>query len=684
MLTLTGPAGIGKTRLAIQAALRLGDHFANVVFISLGEVSEHSLVLPVIAQALGLREEGEHAADARLRAYLAEQELLLILDNFEQVGRAAPEIARLLTACPRVKTLVTSRVPLRVRGEHEFAVPPLDIPDLARLPALEHLIKYSAVELFLRRAQAIRPTFAVTPDLAPTIAAICARLDGLPLALELAAARLKLLSPQMVLARLDTSLALLTQGATDLPKRQQTMRRAISWSYELLDEPEQRLFRQLAVFTGGWTLEMAEVICSDGVDVLDSLSALVDNSLVIEEISGDEEPRFRLLQLIREYAWEQLDAAGESDALHWRHADYFATAAENAAQRLYGRESVSGYTFLIRELDNFRAAMTWAREASEVSAGLRIAASLWRTWYLIGRSREGYTWLENLLRRDDLAGQRQAPSAVRAAALVAAASLAAVHIDPDQAFPRAEEALSLYRCKHDWGGVATATNLLGLISEQQGDQEQEVRLYTEALSIRRELGDLWGIAIGLSNLAEGAQRRGECERARLLFRECLLNFRESGEQGGIALALAHLGDVARAQGQLRQARDLYQTSLNIRWMIVRQMANDAVYIGEISSGLRMLAGVAVEQDLPARAARLFGAGARLQEIIGLPLVGELRRIYDRDVADARQSLGDETFAREWAEGLALSLQEAMELAIGSEGKYAQDLETALAEIERPG
>ena len=259
-----------------------------------------------------------------------------------------------------------------------------------------------------------------------------------------------------------------------------------------------------------------------------------------------------------------------------------------------------------------------------------------------------------------------------------------MHLDPDQAFPRAEEALRLYRRKHDWGGVASATNLLGLISEQQGDQEQEVRLYTEALSIRRKLGDLWGIAIGLSNLAEGAQRRGEYERARLLFRESLLNFRESGEQGGIALALAHLGDVARAQGQLRQARDLYQTSLNIRWMIVRQMANDAVYIGEISSGLRMLAGVAVEQDLPVRAARLFGAGARLQEIIGLPLVGELRRIYDRDVADARQSLGDETFAREWAEGLTLSLQEAMELAIGSEGKYGQDLETALVEIERMG
>ena len=626
LLTLTGPAGIGKTRLAIQAALSLGDHFANVVFISLGEVSEHSLVLPVIAQALGLREEGEHAADTRLRAYLAEQELLLVLDNFEQVGRAAPEIARLLTACSRVKALVTSRVPLRVRGEHEFVVSPLDIPDLAHLPALEQLIEYSAVELLLRRAQAIRPTFAVTPDLAPTIAAICARLDGLPLALELAGgASQTALAPDAAGSaryeprRFSLKVLLICRSASRRcakPSRG-VMRFSMSQTSvsfaSLPSLPAVGHWRRLRRSAAMWW------------NVLDSLSALVDNSLVIEEISGDEEPRFRLLQLIREYAWEQLDAAGESDALHRRHADYFATAAEKAAQRLYGRESVSGYTFLIRELDNFRAAMTWAREASEVSAGLRIAASLWRTWYLIGRSREGYTWLENLLRRDDLAGQRQAPSAVRAAALVAAASLAAVHHDPDQAFPRAEEALRLYRRKHDWGGVAIATNLLGLISEQQGDQEQEVRLYTEALSIRRELGDLWGIAIGLSNLAEGAQRRGEYERARLLFRESLLNFRESGEQGGIALALAHLGDVARAQGQLRQARDLYQTSLNIRWMIVRQMANDAVYIGEISSGLRMLAGVAVEEDLSVQAARLFGAGARLQEIIGLPLVGELRR-----------------------------------------------------------
>ncbi len=362
---LTGPAGIGKTRLVTQVALGLGAHFAEIDFVSLTSISDPSLVVPAIEQALGLRDQPNQSAIDQLYEYLSRQELLLVLDNFEQVVQAGPAIAQLLAACPRVKALLTSRVALRVRGEHEFSVPPLDAPDLTRLPTPEDLTRYAAVTLFVQRAQAVKPTFEVIPALAPVIAAICARLDGIPLALELAAARVKLLAPQSLLARLDDSLALLTNGAADLPERQQTMRRAIEWSYDLLNVSQQRLFRRLAVFVDGWTLEAAEAVCgwneAFGATVLDGLASLVSSSLVVQAEESDGEPRFRLLQLMREYGWEQLVAHGEVALLRSRHADYYRALAERAAPEMRGLHQRLWIARLAQEHPNLRAALEWAQ-----------------------------------------------------------------------------------------------------------------------------------------------------------------------------------------------------------------------------------------------------------------------------------------------------------------------------------
>jgi non-specific serine/threonine protein kinase len=519
LLTLTGPAGIGKTRLATQLATSLEDRWGNVYVISLASVRDPAHVLPMVAQALGLKEETDQPAEARLRAFLTKREALLVLDNFEQVIAAGPDIVRLLVMCPHLKTLITSRVSLHVRGEREFAVPPLGLPTMAQSLDTNELLRFPAIELFLKRAQAINPTFVLTPASAPVIAAICVRLDGLPLALELAAAHVKTLGPQALLDRLNRSLAVLTHGTADLPERQQTMRRAIDWSYDLLHESEQRLFRRLAVFDGGWTLEMVEAVCSDGVDVLVPLDALVSSSLVAQEIGAGHEPRFRLLELIRDYAWELVEAANEADDLRRRHAAYFADVAEDAASKLFGSESIAGHALLMREQENLRAALRWAHEHGRTIIGLRIASALWRTWRLLGHASEGRAWLESLLQHDGGVGQQQAPMDVRAQALVGAGSLAMVHLEIELALMHAEEALHLYRTTSNEAGLATAINLLGWVREEQGDGEQETLLYTKALTIRRRLGDPWMVALSLSNLAEGALRRGEYGRAQPFHRE---------------------------------------------------------------------------------------------------------------------------------------------------------------------
>ncbi|HEV2459684.1 MAG TPA: helix-turn-helix domain-containing protein, partial [Ktedonobacterales bacterium] len=416
LVTLTGPGGVGKTRLGLQVAAELVDEYADGVwFVRLSRLVDPALVLPTIAHILGLQEAGRQPVEAVLREWLRTRAVLLLLDNFEQVVAAAPEVAELLAASPGLKVLVTSRMGLHLRGEQEVPVPPLGLPSAAgspRLPAVERLNQYPAVALFLARAREARPEFQVTSATAPAVLGICARLDGLPLAIELAAARLKVLPPPALLRRLEQALPLLEGGARDLEARQQTMRATLAWSEDLLEPAEQRLFGRLAVFVGGFTLEAAEAVCAApagaeplGVDVLAGLGALVEQSLVQPQ-TGDEgegeeeeggEARFRLLYVVREYALERLEASGEADALRQAHALYFLMVAEQAEPQLHGPEQRTWLARLERELDNERAALGWLGERAEVERGLRLAAAL--TWYWGERSHflEGLGWLKGLL-----------------------------------------------------------------------------------------------------------------------------------------------------------------------------------------------------------------------------------------------------------------------------------------------
>ncbi len=390
LLTLTGPGGTGKTRLALQGAADLLDDYKDgVFFVALAPLSDPTLVVSTIAQALGVKESGGRSVLQCLQDYLREKTLLLALDNFEQVAAAAPQVAGLLADAPRLNILVTSRIPLHLRGEHEFAVPPLALPDFKHLPALAALTQYAAVELFIERAQAVRPDFAVNNDNAPAVAEICVRLDGLPLAIELAAARVKLLSPQAMLVRLEEPLKLLTGGARDLSARQQTLRGAIAWSYDLLDENEKRLFRRLAVFVGGCTLEAAEAVCHGGVDlradVFDGIASLVDKSLLRQEEAPDGEPRFFMLETIREYAQERLTESGEE--LQNRHAEFFLNFAEQAEIEIHGFQQLKWLDRLEVEHDNLRAALGWLTHNSKAQLGLRLAGALTDFW---GGTRTSY------------------------------------------------------------------------------------------------------------------------------------------------------------------------------------------------------------------------------------------------------------------------------------------------------
>jgi predicted ATPase/DNA-binding NarL/FixJ family response regulator len=699
LLTLTGPAGIGKTRLATQTALDHSDCFANVVFVSLAAISKHSLVLPVIAQALGLHEQADQPVIDQLSAFLFRRELLLVLDNFEQVAQAGPAFAQLLATCPRVKALVTSRVALRVRGEHELPVPPLETPDLAQLPTLEELSRYAAVTLFVQRARAVKPPFELTPALAPIIAAICARLDGIPLALELAAARIKALTPQNVLARLDKSLALLTQGATDLPERQQTMRRAITWSYELLDASEQRLFRRLAVFAGGWTLEAAEAICgendAEATPILDRLMSLVNSSLVVQETGADGEPRFRLLELMREYGWEQLVAHDDVPALRSRHADYYCALAERAEPQLHGGSQRVWLACLAQEHPNLRAALGWAREEGLVEIGLRLGGALSWFWQLHGHAREGRAWLE-----DFLSLQQNVVSVtdktLRANALKGAGFLACIQGEHEIATALLAESLALYRAQMSTNlpGMAHALNTQGMIADDRGDYPGAVALYEESLALWREVGDVtmigsvlnnlaivearqeryaqavllfeeglvlqraannhWSIALTLCNLGEAMHMEGDLATAAQLLEEGLEVHRDLGNKGVMAPPLLTLAEVAREQGDLERAATLTYEALTI--------AGEVGPLFAVFDALESMAEIAYTHERSALATQIFALATILRETHHIPQQSSHAKVLCATRIDAlRATLGDQAFTTAWEHGQNWSLDEAIQL-----------------------
>ncbi len=714
LLTLTGPGGTGKTRLGLQVAAELIDDFEDgVFFIALAPITDPNLIVPTIAQTLGVRETGGQLLVESLKDYLRNKHLLLLLDNFEQVVPAATLVAELLETCPRLKVLVTSRMPLRVRGERELPVPPLALPDRRRLPGVESLPQYAAVELFIQRALGVKPDFEVTNENAPAVAEICHRLDGLPLSIELAAARIKTLSPQALLARLERRLDVLTGGARDLPTRQQTLRSAIDWSYNLLDEKAKMLLRRLAVFVGGWTLEAAEAVCNTsgdlGADILDELEALVDNSLLKRTDGLGGEPRFGMLETIREYARERLVESGEEDDIRQHHANCFVKLAEEAEPHLTSAQRGMWLDGLEVELDNVRAALEWSETGKgDPEMGLRLSGTLAWFWYLRGYLSEGRGWLEGALAQAGGPGQAPSRTAARAKALLAVGALASVQRDFAIARPRLEESLVIFRDLGPSGkpGVAFSLTFLGMVSFSQGDLTAARSLYQESMAHFREVVDRWGEAFTLSGLGHAMLALGDPAAARSLYEQSLALFKQVGDPWGSAIPLHALAGMAWAQGDYAAARSLYKESGALlreagdRWGFARSLAGSGAAalhqgnydqakllfevtltlwreLGNKAGIIQCLAGLAAVAGAEERpesssqrveallwAVRLFGAADALLQTSGLLLYAADRAEFDRNLAAVRAQLDEAAFAAAWQTGRAMTLEQAIAYALG--------------------
>ena len=569
LLTLTGPGGAGKTRLALHLAAELGVEFADgAVFVSLAEIRDPSLAPAAIASALDLADDIGKTPVEQIIERLRGRELLLVLDNLEQVVGAAHLVAELLAACSRLRIIVTSRERLQLRGEQELPVPPLALPALPRAAIgcedsqaafVNDVLQSAAVRLFLARAQATKPGFALTPQNAFTIAEICRRLDGLPLAIELAAARARSLSPSAILDRLERQLDLLSRGPRDLPARQQTMRDTIAWSYDLLDASEQRIFARVAIFAGGFDLEAAEAVCAgdetDDDDVFAPLESLADKSL-LRIIDTTDEPRFDMLQTIRDYGLEQLEETGEGEAVAQRHAAHFLALAETCEPLLTGAEQMESLDRLERERANLRAAMSWFCATNAVEEALRLGGALWRFWWLRGDLGEGRPLLEQLFQKSE---------GVRADILAKALNGAGLLADSQGAWETAarlhERSLAISRETNDLRGVAWSLNNLGVVAINQGDLARARILLEENLAAAETIDDPDSIATALIDLGQIAFHEADYERARSCWSRSLALFRALGDESRLARSLNNLGFVAGQQGDLAAARALFHESL---------------------------------------------------------------------------------------------------------------------------
>ncbi|HLJ68076.1 MAG TPA: tetratricopeptide repeat protein [Chloroflexota bacterium] len=697
LVTLTGTGGVGKTRLGLEVAGRLQAEFKDgVALVNLAPIDDPSLVATMIAGALGVSEVPRESPLVTLQKQLAMREQLLVLDNFEQVIEAAMVVADLLAACPRLVLLVTSRIPLHLRGEHVVPVSPLAVPDLDFLPDLESVEGYPSVALFCARARETRSDFGLTVDTAPAVAEICARLDGLPLAIELAAARVRLFSPAALLARLTGRLGLLTRGARDLPERQQSLRATIDWSYSLLSESQQLLFDRLAIFVGGRTVEAVEAVCNlnGGIDVLAEMEALLEQGLLNQtEIEG--EMRFELLETLQEYARERMEARGERQALARAHAAFFLALAEQAEPELIGPGQGAWARRMEREHENLRAALRWSiREGGDGLLGARLAGTLTRFWVFHGHHQEGRAWLEEALALP-LPDDRETLTA-RARALNGAGLLAQRQGDYDRAIAFHERCLSLRQHLGDKRGVSYSLNNLGNIAQIQCDYRRAQSLHEESLALKRELGDKWDVASSLNNLGVVAIDEADFERAASLFHESLDLYRELRDAQSIAMSLHNLGEVALRQGAPQRAVRLYEESLALKrelgdkWAVTISLntlgaakleMNDyegaaALYaealllsreMGDrfrIADSLERLATIAIGRQQPRRAVRLLGAASSLREAIGAPLQPFKHDDVERCMAAGRKMLGAEAFRAAWTAGSALSTDQAVAEATG--------------------
>ncbi|MCC7023966.1 MAG: tetratricopeptide repeat protein [Thermomicrobiales bacterium] len=570
LLTLTGPGGAGKTRLALHLAHELGLQFDDgALFVPLAALRDPAHVPAAIVSALDPGDTSGDAPHEVIVAQLRDRRLLLVLDNFEQVMGAAELVADLVRRCPRLSLLVTSRERLNLLGERELPVPPLPLPhpaersSLATAPVEIDAIEQSpAVRLFVERARAVKPGFALTAENAGAVAEICARLDGLPLAIELAAARARLLTPQALLERFDRRLDLLSRGQRDLPARQQTMRDTIAWSYELLDPAEQGLFRALAVFVDGATIDTALAVAAspdspDGaLENLELIEALADKSLL--RIDDGDDPRIAMLETIRDFAGEQLAAGPEAAAIHARHADAFLALAEETEPLLEGRDQARLLARLDREQANLRAAIAWLRGQGRATDALRLSAALWRYWWLRGDMGEGLATLDGLLRASPAASLD-----VRAKALNGAGVLAESQGDWQEAARLHKESLAISRQIGDLRGVAWSLNNLGVVAINQGRFDEAKALLGESLAVAEQAGDAAFTATALTDLGQIAHLQGNFARATALLDRSLQLFRELGDESHMARALNNLGTAAHEQGDLERARELLTESLRL-------------------------------------------------------------------------------------------------------------------------
>ncbi|MDQ4043485.1 MAG: tetratricopeptide repeat protein [Actinomycetota bacterium] len=651
LLTLTGTGGAGKTRLALEAARRAEDLFPDgVAFVGLAPLGNAALVVPTVAQSLGLRETEGRSSREALHAYLKEKRLLLVLDNFEHVLEIVPEVIALIEVCPNLTVMATSRAPLRVRGEQEYPVGPLGVPDPTRTPLVEEVSGAPAVELFVERARAASPSFELTEANAAAVAAICWRLDGLPLALELAAAQIRFLGPTALLSRLARALE--AGGARDLPERQRTMRTTLDWSYELLHAPERELFRRLSVFAGGWTLEAAEDVGETGEvdteDIISLLGNLVEQSLVVAEGAPDGSVRYGMLEPVRQYALERLRESGEEDEVRRRHVRRYLALAEQAESRIKGRDQAKWLDRLETENDNLRAAIGWSLESGDTQAAARFGYALAMNWVMRTRHSEGRLWMEQAVARgEDL------PAAMRAKVLWALEVCMYGSGDDERLMAISEEGAALSRLAGDRYTEALHLGMMGFAALQLDELDRATRVLNESLEIYREYGDDWGAAHILTHLAVVPLRRGDYPRAAAYAEEALELTNRTGDRLAGNIAFHLLAQAASASGEQGRAARYFRDALELTFEVSDR--TNAAY------SLQGLAAVAEAQSEPRSAARLLGAAEVLLETAGSHQVyAQMDHELHRRVVDAvRERLGERAWKEARDEGRAMSFEEAV-------------------------
>lgn len=690
LLTLVGPGGVGKTRLALEIANALLEEFPDGVYlVELAPITDHALVIPTIATTLNVRESPGAPHFATLKEHLRDKQILLLLDNFEQILAAGAVVAEVLAACPRLKLLVTSRSPLRLRAEHEFPLSPLALPEPGHHLSVSKLSQYSAVTLFVQRAQAVKPDFELRDGNASAVVEVCRRVDGLPLAIELVAAHTRLLPPQSILARLTHPLRLLTHGPQDSPTRHQTMRDTIEWSYNILTEREQRLFRSLSVFVGGCALQAAEAVCNEAgntnievdhplaIEVLEGIEALIDRSLIRRlEQHEDADPRLLMLETVREYAWEQLVTSGEVETMRRRHADYFLLLGRQMQPVIQGSDIPVWMGRLGPEHDNLRAALRWLLESNRPAdheAALDLILGLQGLWGRFHNTSEVEQWLETALNK---VGHQA--TLLRVRGLRYAATVSYLRADYSRAETWAMQALAGARELNDETLIAHTLSQIGLLAVFQEKYEEARTLLGEALEIYRRTDNQFGVGTVCINLGEAVRYQGNYAQAEAYYRESLRILVSLGRKGSALQALSNIGHVVYMQGDLPAARATFIEALDLAHELdARKTAAEvltgmsSVMLAEAGAGPNNLAPGQHDLTGITRAVYILGITASIVERSGRQLEPVDQQEFDRNIASARAILGEQAFDTAWQEGLAMTIEQAIEIAGGTHDLAAQ-------------